>query len=216
MSARVQAKKLCAGHGGAEHTAGRGDMPAPRIMARRDGVADAALDFGAQDEGVQHRRPGQPTLFRKRQCGRGDRRRGMDDRRQVRVIVVEQVGADRVDECGSEQIEPLRAAEHGDPFGAGQRRENPHGHFDRRRSGDPKGTADEIEERSLALMPHRVRQRIPARRRNEFADALTDEARACLLRHRVSSPAASSRSSRRTRVPSPARGHVPSAKAAPR
>ena len=95
-------------------------MPASRVMAGRDGVADPALDFGAQDEGVQHRRPGQPTLFRKRQCGRGDRRRGMDDRRQVRVIVVEQVCADRVDECGSEQIEPLRAAEHGDAFGAGQ------------------------------------------------------------------------------------------------
>jgi hypothetical protein len=44
----------------------------------------------------------------------------MDDRRQVRVIVVEQVCADRVDECGPEQIEPLRATEHGDPFSAGQ------------------------------------------------------------------------------------------------
>jgi hypothetical protein len=44
----------------------------------------------------------------------------MDDRRHVRVIVVEQVGADRVDECGSEQIEPFGAAEYGHAFGAGQ------------------------------------------------------------------------------------------------
>ena len=81
---------------------------------------------------------------------------------QMRVIVVEQVAANRVDECGAEQIEPLRAADHGDTFGAGQRRQNPQRHFDRRRSRDPEGTAEEIEQRSLALMPHQVRQCIPA------------------------------------------------------
>ena len=67
-------------------------MPAPRVMAWRNGIADPALDFGTQDEGVQHRRPGQPALFRQRQRRRRDRRRGMDDRAQMRVVVVEQVG----------------------------------------------------------------------------------------------------------------------------
>ena len=103
-------------------------MPAARVMTGRDGVADPALDFGAQDERVQHRRPGQAALFRKREHGRGDRRGRMDDRAQMGVVVVEQVPADRVDECGAEQIEPFRAAKHGHPFGAGQRRQNPHGH----------------------------------------------------------------------------------------
>jgi hypothetical protein len=43
----------------------------------------------------------------------------MDDRPQMRVVVVEQVPADRIDECRAERIEPLRAADHHDPIGAG-------------------------------------------------------------------------------------------------
>ena len=64
---RVQAKQLRAGRRGAEHAAGRGDVPAPRVMAGRDDVADPALDLGAQDERVQQRRTRQPALFRQRQ-----------------------------------------------------------------------------------------------------------------------------------------------------
>jgi hypothetical protein len=79
-------------------------------MAWRDRVADTALDFDAQNEGVQHGLSGQAALFCQGECGWSNRRRGMDDCPQMRVIVVEQVCTDRVDKCGAERIESLGAA----------------------------------------------------------------------------------------------------------
>ena len=105
--------------GGAEHAAGGGDVPTARVMPGRDGVADPAFDLGAQDEGVQHRRAGQSALFRQRQCGRRDRRGGMDHRAQMRVVIVQQVAGDRIDEGGAERIQPLRAADQRDAVRSG-------------------------------------------------------------------------------------------------
>ena len=95
---RIQAKQLRACDGRAEHPACRGDMPASRIMARRDTVAEPALDFGTKDERVKHFGPWQPTLFRQSKCRWCNGRRRMDDSPQVRVVIVEQIAGDRVDE----------------------------------------------------------------------------------------------------------------------
>ncbi len=94
----VQSEELGAGGGGAEDTAGGCDVPAAGVMAGGDGIADPARDFRAQDEGVQHRGAGQAALLREGECGWGNRGGGMDDGPQVRVVVVEKVSGDCVDE----------------------------------------------------------------------------------------------------------------------
>ncbi len=57
-------------------------------------------------------RPGEPAVFGQRQHRRGHRPRGMDDRLEVRVVEVEGVRGDAVDERGARHVELLAAAEH--------------------------------------------------------------------------------------------------------
>ncbi|HEY4043427.1 MAG TPA: hypothetical protein VGM32_16485 [Rhodopila sp.] len=63
---------------------------------------------------MQHLRAGHTALFREGKGRRGDGCGRMDDGAQMGIIVVEQVPANRVDECRTQRIEPFHAAEHCD------------------------------------------------------------------------------------------------------
>ena len=110
---RRQAKQLAAGRRRAEYPAGRCDVPTARVMSRRDGAADTALDFHSQDERGQDVAAGQLVRFSERQCSSCNRRRRMNDRFRMRVVEIEQVCRDRIDERCTHGIEPLGAPNEG-------------------------------------------------------------------------------------------------------
>ena len=100
-------------------------MPAPRIVPRRDRIADPALDLDAEDEGGEQVPPGRSAGLRQRQHRRGDRRRRMNDRVEMGVVEIEQIGRNRIDEGGAERIEPFRTADDADGAGAAEREPPP-------------------------------------------------------------------------------------------
>jgi len=87
-------------------------MPAPRVVLRRDRIADAARDFHPEQQGEQHVRTGGVMPFRQGQDGWCHRRGRMDHRREVRVIVIEQVGTDRIEGRGTERIQACSPPDH--------------------------------------------------------------------------------------------------------
>src|SRR5262249_7626339 len=78
------------------------DMPAPRIVLRRDRIADAALDFHPEHKSQQYVRTGGAMTFRQGQDWRRHGRGRMDHRGEMRVVVIEQVGTDRIEGRGTE------------------------------------------------------------------------------------------------------------------
>jgi hypothetical protein len=70
----------------------------PAVPVRIDGVADPALDLNPDDKCCQEILSGNLSLFCKRQQGRGDWAGRVDDRFQMRVIIVKDMARDPVDQ----------------------------------------------------------------------------------------------------------------------
>ncbi len=131
-------------------------------MLGRHREADPAFGFNAQHKRVQKLRTRNGHMFG--QCGnRGRyRHRRMDDRAQMRVVEVEHVRADRIDERCVEYVEPLAPAEHG-------RLRRPREFAQARQRGIDGGivaaaerAAEPVKQRALRLVPHFARQFRPA------------------------------------------------------
>ena len=120
---RRESEQFRAGGGSAEHAAGRGDVPATRIMAGRHRIADAAFDLHAENECGENGPPRKPARLRQCQHRRRDGRRRMNDRVQMGIVEIEQIGRNRVDERRAHRIEPLRAADDRRCRGAAERRQ---------------------------------------------------------------------------------------------
>ena len=84
---------------------------------------------------------------------------------------------------GAEQVTVIGRAERLDPLGAAFINAVAGNLLDRRGRGDAQGAADEVQQRPLALASQRLRQRMPARRLDELAKPLADEASICRLQH---------------------------------
>ena len=84
-------EQLADGRGRAEHAGGAGDVPADIVVVRIDRVADPALGLDAEHQRVQEILARHRLHFRQREDGGGDRPGRMDDRLQMRVVVVEDV-----------------------------------------------------------------------------------------------------------------------------
>ena len=78
-----------------------------------DGVADAALDFDAEDERVQEGFARDGLALCQRKDGGRDGTAWVDHRLQMRVVEVERVRRDAVHERGLHDVEAVAAAEHG-------------------------------------------------------------------------------------------------------
>ena len=120
-------------------------MPPARVMTGGNRVADAALDLHPEDKCVQRNGAGQVALLRQRQHRRQDRGCWVDDRAQMRVVIVQQISADGVDEGGTQDIQAFRAPDDSDPVGAGQRQQRAHRHFHRFGTSHAQGAADGVE-----------------------------------------------------------------------
>ena len=53
----IEGEQLCARRGRAKDAAGRGDVEAAGVMARRDSVAEPACDLHTENEGMEEFRP---------------------------------------------------------------------------------------------------------------------------------------------------------------
>src|SRR5205807_2678378 len=95
--------------GGAEHATGGGDVPALRIMARRDDAADPAFDLEAEDESAQQLGAADPPELGEREQRRRYRRGRMDHRSEMSVAKVEHVGAGGIEEGRAQRIDALAA-----------------------------------------------------------------------------------------------------------
>jgi hypothetical protein len=107
----IEAEQLPGRRRRAENPAGRGDVPAPAVMRRHHRVADPAFGFDAEDQRMQQIGAGDLAQFGQREQAGHHRRRRMDHRRQVRIVVFEHIGADRVQEGGVQRVRPLVAAD---------------------------------------------------------------------------------------------------------
>lgn len=84
-------------------------MPTARIVPGRYAVPDAARDLYSQNEGMQGGGTRTSLHFGQCQDRRRHRRSRVDDRAQMRVVIVEKIGARRVDETCTQDIDAFRA-----------------------------------------------------------------------------------------------------------
>ena len=82
-------------------------------MGGIDRVADAALDFNADDEGVQQFGAAHGLIFGERQHGRCDGACGMDDGLEVGVVKVEHMAGNAVQQGGVHHVEMLATTQDG-------------------------------------------------------------------------------------------------------
>ena len=158
----VEAEQFPGRGSSAEDPAGRGDLPAAPVMRRHDAEADAALGLDPEDQGVHQLGARHPALLGEREEAGYDRRCRVDHRRQMRVVIFEDIGADRVEKRGVQRIRPLAAA---DDAGLG-RAEIGREYFGRKAhrlvTAAAERAADKVQQRAHALMPHRFRDVPPA------------------------------------------------------
>ena len=88
-------------------------MPALGIVAGRDGAADPAFDLDAQHEGQQQLGSGDAPHLGQRQQRRRHGRGRVYDGGEMRVAIVEDVGAGAVQEGGAQRIDAVGAADDG-------------------------------------------------------------------------------------------------------
>ena len=67
-------------------------MPAARVVSGGHRIADAAFDLDTENERRENVLPGKPSRLRQCQNRRGDRCRRMDDRVQMSIVEIEQIG----------------------------------------------------------------------------------------------------------------------------
>ena len=154
--------------GRAENPAGRGDVPAARIVIGRHRRAQPALDLAAQHEGADEVVAGPPLPLREGEQGGRHRRRRMDDRRRVVVVIVEDVGRHGVQAGGERRVGPFRPTDQRD-ISAGRKGRH---RLERRRHGRLAGAGDggreDVQDRALCLVPHFRRNVLPGEACGEF------------------------------------------------
>ena len=98
----------------------------------------------------------------------------MDDRRQVRVAIVEDVGARAVQEGGAQRIDALAAADDGGLLAAGELGQRLQGELDRlgAAAGDRHG--EEVQQRTLGLVPRLLGNVLPPGLDDEAGEVLGD------------------------------------------
>ena len=171
---RVEPEQAGAGGRRPENPAGRGDVPAAPVMRRHHAEPDAARNLDAENKRMQqfaarHRtQPGQCEQSRR------DRRRRVHHRSEMRVVVFEDIGADRVQKSGIERVGPIVAPDH-DPLRRPEKRRQ---HLDRDAHSlvlrATERTADKVQQPAYAFAPHLRRDRFPLRAGDELRQPVRD------------------------------------------
>ena len=107
----IESEDLADSRRSAEHAGRAGDVPADVVVRGIDSVADPAFDLDAKDEGVQELSARHRQALRQRQERRGNGTCRMDDGLQMRVVEIEDVARNAVEERGIEDVDPFGAAQ---------------------------------------------------------------------------------------------------------
>jgi hypothetical protein len=159
-----------------EHAAGRRNVPPARIMTRRNPVADAACNFGSQDQRMENGGARKSLRFRQRQDGGRHRSGRVNDRAQMSVVKVKKIGGGRVDETRAQNIQPVRTADEARVRRAGKLAHDIHRNRNRIAAGGSERTTEKIQQRPFGFVAKirsdlRPRRRFN-KRRKDFADCL--------------------------------------------
>ena len=146
-----------------EHPGAPRDVPSHRIVRWQHRLSDPARRIDAQHRGPQQRLAGRLTpLGQCRRC-RQDGSARMDQRRLVRIVEVEHMRGNAVQERGRQRVRPLSAPKQRGLRRASERPDRVPRSHDRRVPRAADGATHEVDQRPLRLAPHRVRQRSCAR-----------------------------------------------------
>ena len=108
---RCQLQQARAGSGSAEHAGRTGDVPAAIVMVRINRIADAARHFNADHHRIDQVTTGNVQVLAQREHGRRDRTGWMNDGFQMRVVEVEGMRTDAVQQGGVRNVDFFFTAE---------------------------------------------------------------------------------------------------------
>src|SRR5262245_60879283 len=103
----------------------------------------------------------------------------MDDRAQVRIVEIEDIAAGRIEKGGAQRIDLLASADDGRLPAFGEHHKRGECLLDRILTAAGQCGGDEVQDRSLAFVPHRVRELLPAGAADEGAERLRDVRWSC-------------------------------------
>jgi hypothetical protein len=146
-----ESKQLAAGRGSSEDTRRARDVPAAVVVRGIDRVADAALDFGAEDERVQEIAARHGLHFGESENRGRDGPCRMNHGLQVRVVEVEHVRAHAVHERRRERVQALTPPEDGRLRRAGKWREGGDRAVERFVTCPAERAADPVDDRAAGF-----------------------------------------------------------------
>jgi len=171
---RVEPEQAGAGGRRPKNSAGRGDVPAASVMCRHHTEPDAARNLDAENKRLQQFAAGHWTQPGQCEQSRRDSRRWVHHRSEMRVVVFEDIGADRVQKSGIESVGPIASPDH-NPLRRPEKRRQ---HFDRDAHSfvlrATECTADKVQQPAYALAPHLRRDRFPLRAGDELRQPVRD------------------------------------------
>src|SRR5450830_1037373 len=145
-------------------------------MLRRDGIAEPALDFDPDYEGMQYLRTRNAALLGERKKWRSNWGAGVDHGPKMRIVEFEEIGTDGVHKRRIEYIEAFGPPDNGCVWRTRKRKKDIYSRLHRRLVRRAQGCSDNIKHRALRLMPDGGRNVLPSRPVAEVAPDLYDRA----------------------------------------
>ena len=152
-------------------------------MTRHHGVSEPALDLNAKRQRQQHIASAQAITLGERKRDGGNRGRWVDDGPQVRVVEVQKIGADGVDEGRIRRIHALWATEDLHVRRARHAARNRYGRGHRRVTRHADRAADIVQKRPFGLMTDSGGKPFPGCISDEAAQNGGYNRRLCFIRH---------------------------------
>ena len=149
-------------------------MPSAGVVLGRYGIAQAALDLDAESKGEQQVTPRDGTHLGKSEQRRGHGSGRMNDRTQVRVVEIKDIAARGIEEGGAQRIDPFGSADDSRLPAFREHHERGESVLDRVLPAAGQRRGDEVQDRALAFVPHRVRQLLPSRTADKAAECPRD------------------------------------------
>jgi hypothetical protein len=146
------------------------------VMARREGVAEAAFDFGADDEGAQQRFAGCGCCFGISEERWGDGRGRMDDGCRVGIVEVGDVGCHRIDVGAKQHVSAFGPADDAAMFAAGEVCKHDERFIDGRFARASEGSGEAVEDCAFGFAADLVGNIAPLGFASEGGDAVGDGA----------------------------------------
>jgi hypothetical protein len=154
-------------------------LPSAGVVLGSYGIAQAALDLDAENKREQEVTARDLTHLGKREqrwshgCG------GMNDGTQVRIVEIKDIAACGIEEGGAQRIDPFRAANNGRLAAFREHHERRERVLDRVLPATSQRGSDEVQDRALPFVPHRLRKLLPSRAADKAAERLRDVCWCC-------------------------------------